>query len=69
MAIILTFFGLGFLGVPQFLCKRNDLDILSILIILIGILLNVSDDIGAVLIIITDVIIPIISIASNNLDK
>ena len=69
LAIILTFFGLGFLGVPQFLCKRNDLGILSISIILIGILLNVSDDIGAVLIIITDVIIPIISIANNNLDK
>ena len=69
LAIILTFFGLGFLGVPQFLCKRNDLGILSISIILIGILLNVSDDIGAVLIIITDIIIPIISIVNNNLDK
>ena len=56
-------------NVEEFLCKRNDLGILSISIILIGILLNVSDDIGAVLIIITDVIIPIISIVSNDLDK
>ena len=69
MAIISTFFGLGLLGIPQFLCKRNDLGILSISIILMGILLDVSDDIGAVLLIITVVIIPIISIVSNDLDK
>ena len=69
LAIILTFFGLGLLGIPQFLCKRKDLGILSILIILIGLLLDVSNDIGAVLIIITVVIIPIISIVSNDLDK
>ena len=69
LAIILTFFGLGFFGVPQFLCKRNSLGILSISIILIGILLDVNNNIGAVLLIIAGVIIPIISIASNDLDK
>ena len=63
-AIILIFFGLGCFGVPQFICKRNDLGILSIILtVLLGV---ISVDLAAL---VAGIVIPIISIASNDLDK